>query len=154
MNKFDSFEDLNGKVSAFWFGQNVIFRRNSFEQFSSRQIFGQNDRLQIALVIVKKANDVFLKKQVLLHCCALSVNMPKLQDGEGIKALRLRHFGKLNYRRNAWAAMHKGQCTRGNVICRVLGLVDCGSAAKGDYAPQIERFYTIPYRLIDWLNHL
>ena len=45
----------------------------------------------------------------------------------------------------AIAAMHEPQCTRGNIICHVLRLVDYGSSWIAA-APQLERFYTVPLK--------
>jgi hypothetical protein len=60
VNELYTLEDLSCKVSTFGLGQDVIPRRDSFEQFAARQIFGQNNRLQIALVIVEETDYVFL----------------------------------------------------------------------------------------------
>ena len=63
------------------------------------------------------------------------------EKGEGIKARRLRHFGKLKYTlpascnpRAAILILPRG----------LLYLVDCGSAAVGVEVPQYKPFYTVP----------
>ena len=43
--------------------------------------------------------------------------------------------------RNPWAAIHEVECSSPRGLRQ---LADCGSAAKGDDAPQLERFYMVP----------
>ena len=61
VDEVDCPENLSRKVAALRFGQLVIGRRNVFEQFAAAEIFGQNDRLLLALEVVHESDDELLE---------------------------------------------------------------------------------------------
>ena len=60
VDELDPLEDLDGEVSALGLRQDVGGRRNPLKQLSAGEVLGQDDGLEVTLVVVEELDDVFV----------------------------------------------------------------------------------------------